>query len=87
MAHVILRGDLALTPLEVVNTRIEIYRNLATAAIGLVSVAVAATTAVVAPQAAGIAGYVYPLIGLGEWGIGEYGSRLKKRAGAEPDRA
>ena len=74
-----LRGDLALTPLEIVNTRIEIYRNLATAAIGLVSVAVAATTAVVAPQAAGIAGYVYFLIGFGEWGIGEYGGRMRKK--------
>lgn len=80
-----LRGDLALTPLEVVNTRIEIYRNLAIAAIGLVSVAVAAIAAVVAPRTAGIAGYVYFLIGFGEWGIGEYGSRLRKRVGAEPD--
>ena len=77
-----LRGDLALTPLEVVNTRIEIYRNLAIAAIGLVSVAVAATTAVVAPPAAGIAGYVYFLIGLGEWGIGEYGGRMRKKLDA-----
>ena len=74
-----LRGDLALTPLEIVNTRIEIYRNLATAAIGLVSVAVAATTAVVAPQAAGIAGYVYFLFGFGEWGIGEDGGRMRKK--------
>jgi uncharacterized membrane protein len=80
-----LRGDLALTPLEVVNTRIEIYRNLAIAAIGLVSVAVAAIAAVVAPRTAGIAGYVYFLIGFSEWGIGEYGSRLRTRAGAEPD--
>ena len=83
-----LRGELALTPLEVVNARIEIYRNLAIAAIGLVSVAVAAVTAVVAPQAAGSAGYVYFLIGFGEWGIGEYGGRMRKRlastAGTSP---
>jgi hypothetical protein len=74
------RGDLALTPLEIVDTRIEIYRNLAIVAIGLLSVAVAATAAVVAPQLAGIAGYLYFAIGFSEWGIGEYGGRLRKKA-------
>lgn len=68
-----------MTPLDIVNTRIEIYRNLAIAAIGLASVAVAAIAAVVAPRAAGIAGYVYFLIGFGEWGIGEYGGRMRKK--------
>src|SRR5712692_482901 len=88
------RGDLELTALEIVDTRIEIYRNLGLAAIGLLSVAVAAITAVAAPRFVVIAGYLYFMIGFSEWGIGEYGSRLRKRvaadvtaASAEPNRA
>jgi uncharacterized membrane protein len=73
------RGDLALTPLEVVDTRIEVYRNLGIAAIGLLSVAVAAITGAIAPQLVGIAGYLYFAIGFSEWGIGEYGGRLRKK--------
>jgi uncharacterized membrane protein len=73
------RGDLALTPLEVVDTRIEIYRNLAIAAIGLSSVAVAAITGAVVPKMVGLAGYLYFAIGFSEWGIGEYGGRLRKK--------
>jgi uncharacterized membrane protein len=73
------RGDLALTPLEVVDTRIEIYRNLGIAAIGLLSVGVAAITGAIAPQLVGIAGYLYFAIGFSEWGIGEYGGRLRKK--------
>jgi uncharacterized membrane protein len=80
-----LRGELALTPLEVINTRIEIYRNLATAAIGLLSVAVAGVASIVAPQAGGLAGYVYFLIGFGEWAVGTYGGRLRQNAGLETD--
>jgi hypothetical protein len=73
------RGDLALTPLEVVDTRIEVYRNLGIAAIGLLSVAVAAITGAIAPQLVGIAGYLYFAIGFSEWGIGQYGGRLRKK--------
>ena len=79
------RGDLALTPLEVVDTRIEVYRNLGIAAIGLLSVAVAAITAVVAPRSVGIAGFLYFAIGFSEWGIGEYGARLRKKAASTAD--
>jgi uncharacterized membrane protein len=79
------RHDLQLTALEIVDTRIEIYRNLGLAAIGLLSVAVAAITAVVAPRMVGIAGYLYFAIGFSEWGIGEYGSRLKKRVVSTTD--
>lgn len=74
------RGDLALTALEIVDTRIEICRNLAIAAIGLLSVAVAAITGAVAPKLVGIAGYLYFAIGFSEWGIGEYGGQLRKKA-------
>ena len=74
------RGDLALTPIEIADTRIEIYRNLAIAAIGLLSVAVASITGAIAPQWVGIAGYLYFAIGFSEWGIGEYGGRLRKKA-------
>jgi uncharacterized membrane protein len=73
------RIDLEMTPAEVIDTRMHIYSNLGLAGIGLISVAVAAITARVAPGLVGIAGYVYFLIGFVEWGLGEYKVRLRKR--------
>jgi uncharacterized membrane protein len=73
------RGDLDLTPVEIVNTRIEIYRNAALSGIGLLSILVAVVMRRIAPQLIGIAGLVYFAIGLSEWGLGEYRGRLIRR--------
>src|SRR3954454_9609734 len=74
------RGDLGLSPAEVIDTRVQIYSNLALAGIGVLSVLVAVLTARIAPDLVGIAGYVYFLIGLVEWWLGGYRGRQQKRA-------
>jgi hypothetical protein len=74
------RVDLGLSPLEVIDTRIQIYSNLALAGIGVLSMLVAALTSRIAPNLVGIAGYVYFLIGFAEWGLGTYNDRLRRRA-------
>jgi hypothetical protein len=76
------RAELALTPLEAVDARMEVYSNLALAGFGLASAAIAAILAVVAPRLVGIAGYVYFLIGFSEWGLGEYKDRVRKKVAA-----
>jgi uncharacterized membrane protein len=73
------RAELDLTPAEVLDTRVEIYRNVALAAIGLLSIVVAAIAAVTAPRLVGVAGYVYFAIGLSEWALGEYHGRMRKK--------
>ena len=73
------RAELELTPLEIVDARVDVYSNLALAGIGLLSVALAAILSVVAPRLVGLAGYVYFLIGFAEWGLGDYRGRLSKR--------
>jgi len=73
------RADLDLTPIETVDTRVDVYRNLAIGGIGLLSVAAAAFLSRVAPRAVGIAGYLYFLIGVSEWVLGDYNGRLRKR--------
>jgi uncharacterized membrane protein len=70
---------LELTPSEVVETRFEIYGNVALAGIALASVVVALVTARVAPRAVGIAGFVYFGIGLIEWALGTYRGRAVRR--------
>jgi uncharacterized membrane protein len=77
------RAELALTPLDVADTRASIYSNVGLAAIGLVSVAVAALAGRVAPNLVGIAGYVYFLIGVVEWRIGVYRGRLRQALAEE----
>ena len=83
-----IRAALDLTPVEVLDTRVQIYRNLGFVAIGLVSMLVAAITARVAPQQVGYAGLVYFSIGIVEWSLGEYHGRMRKRivstAGTSP---
>ena len=76
------RGDLDLTPIEVVDTRIDVYRNLSIGGIGLMSVATAAVLSRIAPHVIGLAGYVYFLIGIAEWVLGEYQGRLRRRVAA-----
>jgi len=73
------RADLELTPIETVDTRVDVYRNLAISGIGLLSVATAVVMSGLAPRAVGIAGYIYFLIGIAEWVLGDYNGRLRRR--------
>ena len=73
------RDELGLTPLEVLNTRIQIYRNSAFVAIGALSVLIAFLAGRLAPRQVGFAGIVYFLVGIAEWILGEYSGRQKKR--------
>jgi uncharacterized membrane protein len=79
------RADLELTASEVVDTRVEIYRNVALAGVGLLSVAIAAVTGAVAPRFVGIAGVIYFAIGINEWALGAYGGRLRRRVQSQGD--
>jgi len=76
------RGDLELAPLEVVDTRAQIYSNLGLSAIGLASAAVAAIMGRLAPNLVGVAGWVYFLIGLVEWWVGAYRGRSRRAIAA-----
>jgi uncharacterized membrane protein len=73
------REALDLTPMELVDTREDIYRNVAIACIALLSAATAAILSRAAPNLVGIAGYMYVLIGFAEWGLGVYHGKLRKR--------
>lgn len=73
------RVALALTPLDVVDTRVQIYSNVGVAAVGLASVLIAAVIGRIAPNLVGIAGYVYFLIAAVEWYVGAYGRRQRKK--------
>ena len=79
------RADLELTPIEIVDTRVEIYRNVALAGIGLLSMAIAVVTSAVAPGAVGLAGFVYFAIGFSEWLLGEYNGRLRRKVARPAD--
>ena len=68
------RAALELTPLEVLDTRVQVYRNLGFVAIGLLSMAVAALTGR-SRRTGGRAGFVYFAIGIVEWALGEYTAR------------
>ena len=76
------RTALDLTPLEIIDTRIDILSNLSLALIGLLSAGSAVLFARWAPNMAGLAGLVYFLIGFSEWALGTYQGRLKKRVSA-----
>jgi uncharacterized membrane protein len=74
------RDALDLTAVEIVDTRVDIYRNLAMAGIALASATTAFVLLRVAPGLVGIAGFMYALIGIAEWWLGDYGGKLRKRA-------
>ena len=73
------RAELDLTPAEVVDTRVDVYRNVALAAIGLLSAGIAAVTGAFAPRLVGLAGLFYFFIGISEWILGAYNGRLRRR--------
>ena len=77
-----IRAVLELAPVEVLDTRVQIYRNLGFVAIGLVSILVAAITARFAPQQVGDAGLVYFSIGSVEWILGEYHVWMRRKLAA-----
>ena len=72
------RVELELTPVEVLDARVQIYRNLGFVAIGAISILVAAITAWIAPNQVGWAGLVYFAIGFVEWMLGEYAGRMRR---------
>lgn len=76
------RRELALSSIEIVDTRVDIYRNVAIAGIAAVSVAVALVAAAYAPRLAGLAGYVYFFIGVSETALGVYSGRLRENVNA-----
>ena len=73
------RAALELTPVEVLDTRVQIYRNVGFVAIGIVSMLVAAIAAKIAPRQIGIAGFVYFGIGIVEWVLGDYQGRMRRK--------
>jgi uncharacterized membrane protein len=77
-----LRAQLELTPIEIADTRVEIYRNLALAAIGLASIVFAVWARTYAPGLVGVAGLVYFFIGVSEWTLGAYHRRLRRHINA-----
>jgi uncharacterized membrane protein len=73
------RKQLDLTPVETVDARVEVYRNLGLAAIGVLSAATALLSRAFALGLVGLAGYVYFLIGVSEFSVRTYGGRLRRR--------
>ena len=73
------RRELALSTLEIVETRVDIYRNLGISGIGVLSAALAAVLKLVAPGLVGLAGFVYFGIGISEFTLGEYANRARKK--------
>jgi hypothetical protein len=73
------RRDLDLSPLEIVDTRVEIGRNVGLATVGVLSVAIAMISRAFAPGLVGLAGYSYFLIGVSEWTMGAYGGRARRK--------
>lgn len=81
------RAALGLAPLEILEARVDVYRNVALAGVGLLSIALAAVLGAVAPRMIGIAGFVYATIGISEWRLGAYAARERnklERAAAAP---
>lgn len=73
------RRRLDLSPVETLDTRVQIYRNIGVASVGVLSIAVALVLGRVAPNLVGVAGYLYCLIGLVEWRVGEFHGRARKK--------
>jgi uncharacterized membrane protein len=73
------REWLGLTPAETLDTRVQIYRNVGVASIGLLSMLIAAISSNGLPQIRSWPGPVYFAIGLVEWTLGEYNSRMRRK--------
>jgi hypothetical protein len=79
------RAQLELNPVEALEARVDIYRNVAIASIGVLSILLAAILpSIASPRWLGLAGWVYAGIGLTEWRLGEYLSRERNRLQGAP---
>ena len=76
-----LREHLELSALEVLDARVEIYRNLGIAGIGCASVTIAVICGLVSagPFWTTASGWIYAGIGLTEWAAGIHGARQRAR--------
>jgi uncharacterized membrane protein len=74
-----LRVPLALTSDESLAARFQVYSNLSLAGWGAVSIVLALILGRIEPRMIGLAGYVYSGIGLSEWALGSYHSRMRRR--------
>ena len=72
------RNALGLTPIEILETRVDVYRNVALAAIGVLSILAAAALGRLAPHLIGIAGYIYSTVGISKWLLGSYAGRQRR---------
>jgi hypothetical protein len=73
------RAILGLNPIELLETRVDVYRNLALAGIGLLSVVLAAILGRTAPRLIGLAGYIYATIGVSETMLGNYLGKERRK--------
>jgi uncharacterized membrane protein len=69
------RRELALTPLELLDTRLSVMSNVGLASVGLASAAIAWLGG---PRFVGWAGWIYFSISLIEWQVSRYGRRQRK---------
>jgi len=76
------RAELQLSPAEAMDTRVDVYRNVAIAGVALLSIGIAAAAELFARRLVGLAGYVYFLIGATEWFLGSYQGRERNRLAA-----
>jgi len=70
------RRELALTPLELLDTRLSVMSNVGLASVGLASVAIAWLGG---QRFVGWAGWIYFSISLIEWQVSRYGRRERKK--------
>jgi uncharacterized membrane protein len=71
-----MRGPLQLTPVEVVDARVQVIRNVAISLWGVLSVLICFAGGVAWLSTAG---FIYFGIGLSEWGLGEYNGRMRRK--------
>jgi hypothetical protein len=76
------RRDLALTPAEVLETRLSVIDNAGIAGIGVLSFLIAT---IGGPPATAIAGPIYFLIGPFKWALGTYSRKGHQRLAAPAD--
>jgi uncharacterized membrane protein len=70
------RRELALTPVEILDTRLSVMSNAGLASVGLASAAIAWLGG---QNFVGLAGWIYFSIGFIEWQIGRYGRRTRRK--------
>ena len=79
-AHAYRRRDqLGLSAGEALEARVRVYSNVGVASVGLLSIVAAVLLGAYAPRVVGIAGYMYGLIGVVEWLVGDYHGRQQKK--------